>query len=179
VYLRKDYSLTQYPLTYREVLCQEASLFETPNTNQIVSPINKGERLTCAIEDQYRQDRFPQCVRTPLSSRQTTEEEKPKMDPYSEYDFKPEDFDMDLGQSFVPPVISIIRLPMPLPGSPGVPLFEGTNATEFLDNFDDLCDEYAITEQGKLLKLPKYCSRSIGDSIKSQKAWVNKDYQVL
>jgi hypothetical protein len=178
VCLRKDYLLSQHPFNSREVLRREASLFETPDTNKIVSPIRKGERLTCAIEDQYRQNRLSQRIRTPFTSRPTTEEERFKTDPYSEYDFDPEDFDME-GPSFIPTATSIIRLPMPLPGSPGVPLFEGANATEFLDNFDDLCDEYAVAEQGKLVKLPKYCSRSIGDSIKSQKAWVNKDYQAL
>jgi hypothetical protein len=177
VCLRKDYPLSQYPLNSREVLRQEASLFETPYTNKIVSPINK-ERLICTIEDQYHQDRLPQRVRTPFTSCRTTEEVRPKTDPYSEYDFDLEDFDME-GPSFIPTATSIIRLPMPLPGSPGVPLFEGANVTEFLDNFDDLCDEYAVAEQGKLVKLPKYCSRSIGDSIKSQKAWVNKDYEAL
>jgi hypothetical protein len=178
VCLRKNYPFLQHPLTCREVLRQEASLFETPDTNKIVSPINIEERLTCAIENQYRQDRLSQCVRTPFTSYRTTEEERLKTNSYSEYDFDSEDFDME-GPSFIPTAISIIRLPMPLPGSPGVPLFEGANATEFLDNFDDLCDEYAVAEQGKLVKLPKYCSRSIGDSIKSQKAWVNKDYQAL
>jgi hypothetical protein len=81
--------------------------------------------------------------------------------------------------ALVPIVTNVNRLPIPVPGSLGVPLFEGANATEFLDNFDDLCDKYAVTEQGKLMKLPKYCSRSVGNSIKSHKAWVTKDYPVL
>jgi hypothetical protein len=74
---------------------------------------------------------------------------------------------------------SIVKLPMPLPGSPGVSFFEGANTTEFLDGFDDLCDEYTIAGQGTLTKLPKYCSRSLGDSIKSQKAWIDRDYATL
>jgi hypothetical protein len=68
---------------------------------------------------------------------------------------------------------------MLLPGSPGVLLFKRANATEFLDNFDVLHDEYAIAEQRKLTKLLKYCSRSIGDLVKSQKVWVDKDYPAL
>ena len=74
---------------------------------------------------------------------------------------------------------SIVKLPMPLPGSPGVPFFKGANTTEFLDGFDDLCDEYTIARQRTLTKLPKYCSRSLGDSIKSQKAWIDRDYATL
>jgi hypothetical protein len=68
---------------------------------------------------------------------------------------------------------------MLVPGSLRVPLFEGAYATEFLDNINDLCDEYAVSEQGNLMKLSKYYSRSVGNSIKSHKAWVAKDYPAL
>jgi hypothetical protein len=39
-----------------------------------------------------------------------------------------------------------MRLSMPLPGSPGIPYFEGANTTEFLDSFEDLCNEYSVAE---------------------------------
>ena len=58
------------------------------------------------------------------------------------------------------------RMPMPLPGAVGIPLFEGANTTEFLDRFDDLCREYVVVEEDKLAKLPRYCLRNVGDAIK-------------
>src|SRR5438045_2567154 len=72
-----------------------------------------------------------------------------------------------------------ICMPMPLPGSIGMPLFEGANATEFLDHFNDLCKEYLVLDEDKLVKLPQYCSRSIGDAVKSLKEWKDKDYPAL
>jgi hypothetical protein len=36
-------------------------------------------------------------------------------------------------------------MPMPLPGFAGVPFFTGRDATEFLERFDELCDEYGLT----------------------------------
>jgi hypothetical protein len=51
------------------------------------------------------------------------------------------------------------RMPMPLPGAVGVPFFEGTNATEFLDRYNNLCKEYLVIDQDKLAKLPRYCLR--------------------
>ena len=58
---------------------------------------------------------------------------------------------------------------MLLPGVVGILLFEGANATEFLDRFDDLCREYVVVEEDKLAKLPRYCLRNVGDTIKSLK----------
>jgi hypothetical protein len=39
-----------------------------------------------------------------------------------------------------------------------VPLFEGANATEFLNHFEDLCKEYSVSDEDKLFKLPCYYS---------------------
>jgi hypothetical protein len=65
---------------------------------------------------------------------------------------------------------------MPLPGATGIPLFEGVNATEFLDRFEDLCKEYSISDQDKFNRLPRYCSRSVGDVVRSLKEWEQDDY---
>ena len=60
----------------------------------------------------------------------------------------------------------LCQTPMPLLGVVGMPLFEGANATKFLNQFDNLCKEYYITNENKLNKLSCYCSRNIGDAIK-------------
>ena len=56
VCLRKDYPLSQHPFNSRKILRQEASLFETPNTNKIVSPINIEERLDRTVRYGYESE---------------------------------------------------------------------------------------------------------------------------
>ena len=68
---------------------------------------------------------------------------------------------------------------MPLPGSIGTPLFEGANATEFLERFNDLCNDYSIALADRLIKLPKYCAREVGEAIKTFKAYRERDYSAL
>jgi len=60
-------------------------------------------------------------------------------------------------------------MPMPLPGFVGVPFFRGRDATEFLERYDELCEEYNLTTDQKVAKLPRYCERSISDVIKTLK----------
>ena len=70
-------------------------------------------------------------------------------------------------------------MPMLLPGFAGVPFFRGRDATEFLERFDKLCNEYSLTEEQKVAKLPRYCERAVSDVIKTLKEWELKDYQGL
>ena len=46
------------------------------------------------------------------------------------------------------------RSPMPVPGAAGSPMFEGHNVTEFMDRYDDLCEEHGFTEAVKVKRLP-------------------------
>ncbi|KZZ93609.1 hypothetical protein AAP_02401 [Ascosphaera apis ARSEF 7405] len=57
------------------------------------------------------------------------------------------------------------RVPMPRPQQNGAPYFEGTNVTRFLEEFKDLCNEYGLTAEALLRKLPLYCDQMIGDTI--------------
>jgi hypothetical protein len=68
---------------------------------------------------------------------------------------------------------------MPLPGVARIPLFEGANATDFLDRFEDLCKEYGVLEEDKLLKLPRYYSQDVRETIISLKEWETKNYTSL
>ena len=63
----------------------------------------------------------------------------------------------------------LCQTPILLLGVVGMPLFEGANAIEFLDWFDNLCKEYYVTNKNKLNKLLCYCSRNISNAIKSFK----------
>lgn len=70
-------------------------------------------------------------------------------------------------------------LNMPLPGAPGTPCFMGANVTEFLERYEELCEDYGLTERERLTKLPRYCFRPIGERIKSWQEWEEKEWGLL
>jgi hypothetical protein len=45
-------------------------------------------------------------------------------------------------------------IPMPPPGALGSPMFEGANVTEFLERYEDLCLDYQVSENDRLMRLP-------------------------
>lgn len=61
----------------------------------------------------------------------------------------------------------LILHPMPLAGTPGTPCFKGSNITEFVERFDDLCDEFRVTDEEKKRKLLKYCDHPRREIIQS------------
>jgi hypothetical protein len=58
---------------------------------------------------------------------------------------------------------------MPLPNIAKVPLFEGVNTTKFFNHFENLCKDYSILDEDKLLKLVHYYLQNIRDMIISLK----------
>ena len=70
-------------------------------------------------------------------------------------------------------------MPMPLLGSAGVPVFDGQDVTVFLEQFEELCEEYGIMDEQKVMKLLKYCEWEVGEVIKMLKEWEMKDYCAL
>jgi hypothetical protein len=50
-------------------------------------------------------------------------------------------------------------------------MFEGANATEFLKRYEDLCLNYRVFEEDKLIRLLQYCIQPIVETIKSLKKW--------
>jgi len=71
----------------------------------------------------------------------------------------------------------LYRAPMPLPTSPGTPYFEGANITEFLERFEEMCEDYGVeTDEEKLRRMPKYCAEGVGRGIKSMPEWIEKKW---
>ena len=69
---------------------------------------------------------------------------------------------------------------MPRPGQPGaLGPFDGHRVTEFLKNWDLECDEYGLSDGQKCKKLPKYCSREIGDVIQDMKGYETGNWELL
>src|SRR5258708_4384328 len=71
------------------------------------------------------------------------------------------------------------RHPMPMPSSPGTPLFDGADVTEFLARFEDMCDEYQIDAPSRAQKLPRYCTVVVGRYVSTMTASQAKDWEVL
>jgi hypothetical protein len=74
---------------------------------------------------------------------------------------------------------AMLYMPMPPPGTPGSPMFEGANVTEFLERYEDLCSDYHVSAADRLARLPRYCIQPIAETIKSLKEWKDKDYAAL
>jgi len=68
----------------------------------------------------------------------------------------------------VTPSFSNLRIHavMPRPGQPGSMLFDGTNITDFLEDWNIECEDYGLTDDQKCVRFPKYCIATIKDLIK-------------
>ena len=67
-------------------------------------------------------------------------------------------------------------VPMPAPGSPGALHFDGHNITEFLERFEELCDEYGVAVEERWVKLPRYCERPIAEFMKTSTSYVDRNW---
>ncbi len=74
---------------------------------------------------------------------------------------------------------NVFFMPMPLLATYGSLIFEGPNVTEFLECYEDLCTDYWVSEEDKLVHLPWYYIRSIADTVKSLREWKAQDYLAL
>ena len=70
-------------------------------------------------------------------------------------------------------------VPMPLPGQPGALYFDGQNVTEFLERFEEQCQEHNVDRADRFRKLPRYCETLIGNFVKTINAWIDQDWEDL
>src|SRR5436190_11917941 len=68
---------------------------------------------------------------------------------------------------------------MPRPGQPGAMSFDGNNVTDFLKDWDMESEEYGLTEVQKCRKLPRYCSKDIGEAVQMLQGYINEDWTIL
>jgi hypothetical protein len=68
---------------------------------------------------------------------------------------------------------------MPRPGQPGAMEFNGTNVSKFLKNWNIECDDYALNESQKCIRLPNYCMPSIKDIVKLLGGYETHDWAAL
>ena len=66
-----------------------------------------------------------------------------------------------------PPLQAPYITPMPYPGAPGSPFFDGANISEFLERFENMCDDYRMLISEKIRRLPLYCEMFIARRVRS------------
>lgn len=47
---------------------------------------------------------------------------------------------------------------MPVPGTLGAPFFDGDEITEFLDHYEEICENHHLENMERLERLPRYCN---------------------
>ena len=55
--------------------------------------------------------------------------------------------------------LEALRPPMPLPTLENIHRFNGENITDFLKDFNNLTNNYRLTDREYIKKLPIYCER--------------------
>jgi len=75
-----------------------------------------------------------------------------------------------------PPLIvqpPIFKMPMPMPGSEGMPFFTGSNAKDFTRRFEETCDDFNLTDEEKRKRLPRYADNTRRRQIEGLPEWIN------
>jgi hypothetical protein len=73
----------------------------------------------------------------------------------------------------------IISYILPLPGTPGTLYFRKAGYTNFLIYYEDMCEDYNVTERKQIRRLSRYCAEHINISIKGLKAYEKRDWKRL
>jgi hypothetical protein len=55
---------------------------------------------------------------------------------------------------------------LPRPGQSGALQFDGTNVTEFLEDWELVCEDYGLTPEQMCTRLPGYCTSSVKEVVK-------------
>ncbi|KAF8846534.1 hypothetical protein BDZ45DRAFT_755992 [Acephala macrosclerotiorum] len=67
-------------------------------------------------------------------------------------------------------------LQMPLLGALGAPWFKGDNVTAFLEQYDDMCEDYRVTPETKRIQLLRYISSIYKKQIRSMPEYSTENY---
>lgn len=81
------------------------------------------------------------------------------------------------GSSFYP--MSTMLMVMPFPGTPGAPYFDGKNVTDFLNRYEDMCNDFRVEESERLKRLPRYCEEITKDYVTGLTEYEEEDYSGL
>jgi hypothetical protein len=68
---------------------------------------------------------------------------------------------------------------IPQPGTVGAPWFTGTNVSDFLSEFDSICDDAHLTETARASRVHRYCFPEISRYLKGIPEWEEGDWGAL
>jgi hypothetical protein len=68
---------------------------------------------------------------------------------------------------------------MPQPGTIGAPWFTGTNVSDFLSEFDSICDDAHLTDTARVSRVPRYCFPEISRYLKGMPEWEDGNWDAL
>ena len=66
--------------------------------------------------------------------------------------------------------------PIPYPGAPGSPFFEGANISEFLERFENICDYYQMSTSEKICRLHWYFGMFTAQHVRSVIGFLGLDW---
>jgi hypothetical protein len=72
-----------------------------------------------------------------------------------------------------------IQIQMPQPGTVGAPWFTGTNVSDFLSEFDSMCDDAHLTDAARITRVHRYCYPEISRYLKGIPEWEDGDWDTL
>ena len=67
-------------------------------------------------------------------------------------------------------------MPLPYPGAPGSPFFDGANVTEFLERYENMCEDYRVSLAEKIRRLPLYGEMFTARHVKSVIGFSGSDW---
>ena len=68
---------------------------------------------------------------------------------------------------------------MPLLDISDILYFEEVNISEFIERFEDMCDDYQVRDKNKIKRVPRYCTQVIGQFVKKIKEYQDEDWGKL
>ena len=75
--------------------------------------------------------------------------------------------------------MQIVHMPMPPPGSAGAPFFDGSNITDFIDDYSIMCCDYGVMNSMQLKRMPKYCTAIIAAQVKALPEYTGGDWDAM
>lgn len=72
----------------------------------------------------------------------------------------------------MPGLLGTLIVAVPFPGTPGAPYFDGTDVSDFLDRYEDMCADYQVSDSER-----RYCETMTAQHIKGLTEYVDKDFE--